>query len=186
MLILLTLRGTPTLYYGDELGLENVPIAPGQGQDPFGLAHPDQGRDPVRTPMPWHADGPHAGFTDGDPWLPLGADHPGRSIAVQRADPGSMLTLTRNILALRRQEPALAAGDWSEVAIEGDVLAYARSDGNRRFVILANLTSTARTATSSDPIEGEIVLSTIEGRTGGTVSRSVDLLPDEALIVRAG
>lgn len=186
MLILLTLRGTPALYYGDELGLENVPIPPGRGQDPFGLAHPDQGRDPVRTPMPWHADGVHAGFTDGDPWLPLGADHPGRSVAMQRADAGSMLTLTRNILALRRQEPALATGDWSEVAIEGDALAYARSDGDKRFVILANLTGAARTVTSSDPIKGEIALSTIQDRVGRTIGRSLDLLPDEALIVRTG
>ncbi|MGI9437642.1 MAG: alpha-amylase family glycosyl hydrolase [Geminicoccaceae bacterium] len=141
MLILLTLRGTPTLYYGDELGMENVPIPKGRGQDPFGLAHPDQGRDPVRTPMPWST-GTHGGFTTGEPWLPLGADDPDRSVEAQRGRSGSMLDLTRDLLALRRREPALSIGDWSEIEIEGEALVYARERGDQCFVIAANLAAT--------------------------------------------
>ena len=109
MLILLTLRGTPTIYYGDELGLENVPIPPGQGQDPFGLAHPDQGRDPVRTPMPWTAE-TGAGFTEGEPWLPIGGASTEKSVEGQRQDASSMLNLTRELLALRRRRARVV--DW--------------------------------------------------------------------------
>ena len=88
MLLLLTLRGTPTLYYGDELGLERVPTPPDKVRDPFSSV-PGQGRDPYRTPMPWTT-GPNAGFTTAEPWLPLGADHPARSVAVLREDPATM------------------------------------------------------------------------------------------------
>src|SRR4051794_7085466 len=88
MMLLLTLRGTPTLYYGDEFGLESVPIPPEKVRDPFSSV-PGQGRDPYRTPMPWTT-GPNAGFTTAEPWLPLGADHPARNVAVLREDPASM------------------------------------------------------------------------------------------------
>ena len=111
MLILLTLRGTPTLYYGDELGLKNVPIPQEKAKDPFGLAHPDQGRDPVRTPMPWSR-GEQGGFTTGDPWLPLGDGYQVSCFEVQQGDPHSMLNLTRAVLAIRQAEPALSTGIW--------------------------------------------------------------------------
>jgi alpha-glucosidase len=107
MVLLMTLRGTPTLYYGDELGLENVPIPREQLRDAFGLTLPDtgQGRDPERTPMPWN-DSRNAGFTTGEPWLPLGKDHPAMSVEVQKRRADSMLNLTRALLELRHGEPA--------------------------------------------------------------------------------
>ena len=88
MVLLLTLRGTPTLYYGDELGLANVPIPPERERDPFGIRQPGtgQGRDPVRTPMPWDGSA-NCRFTTGEPWLPLGADHAEQSVEAQRRDP---------------------------------------------------------------------------------------------------
>ena len=97
-MLLLTLRGTPTLYYGDELGMADVPIPPERAVDP-GMA-----RDPVRTPMRWDA-GPHAGFSTAEPWLPVGE---GAAVAAQRDDPRSMLTLYRRLLALRRESDDLA------------------------------------------------------------------------------
>ena len=93
-MLLFTLRGTPTLYYGDELGMTDVEIPPERVQDPWEEA----GRDPVRTPMPWSADG---GFTSGEPWLPMG--DPAINAAAQRDDPRSMLTLHRELIALRRE-----------------------------------------------------------------------------------
>jgi alpha-glucosidase len=183
MLILLTLRGTPTIYYGDELGLENVPVAQGQGQDPFGHAHPDQGRDPVRTPMPWSAE-PGGGFTSGAPWLPLAADHGERSVEAGKADPASMLNLTRDLLALRRQEPALALGAWSEVAIDGDALAYARDDGAQRFVILANLEARPKSVRLKDAFSGSMELSTVPRPLSGGIGAEIGLAPDEAVIIR--
>ncbi|MGH1481313.1 MAG: alpha-amylase family glycosyl hydrolase [Geminicoccales bacterium] len=189
MLILLTLRGTPTLYYGDELGLENVDIPADQGQDPFGHAHPDQGRDPVRSPLPWsaatggsNADG--AGFTKGNPWLPLGADNIERNVEASQADPASLLNLTRQILTLRRQEPALSLGAWSEVAIEGDVLAYARGDDGQHFVILANLDATPKTVRFPDAFSGRLELSTLGAQAGTAMGRAIDLGADEAMIIR--
>ncbi|MEM8948277.1 MAG: alpha-amylase family glycosyl hydrolase [Pseudomonadota bacterium] len=184
MLILLTLRGTPTLYYGDELGLENVPIPPGKGKDPFGLAHPDQGRDPVRTPLPWRPRA-GAGFTQGEPWLPIGADNAAKNVEAQRDDPASMLNLTRDLLALRRAEAALSLGSWRPVAIEGEALAYAREVEGRRFLILANLDDAPKTVRVDEAVDGRVVLSTIREREGGSVGPSIDLLGDEAVIIRA-
>ena len=103
--LLLTLRGTPTLYYGDELGMRDVPIPPDRVQDPWERRVPGLGRDPVRTPMRWT---PGGGFSDAEPWLPLG-DEP--SVEEQERDPGSLLALYRRLLALRRREDALATGD---------------------------------------------------------------------------
>src|SRR5207237_2009062 len=105
------LRGTPTLYYGDEIGMRDVPIAPEQVQDPFEKNVPGKGlgRDPERTPMQWNAR-PNAGFTDARPWLPIGADFATVNVEAQRDDPRSILNLYRQLIALRRAEPATEAG----------------------------------------------------------------------------
>ncbi|MGI9421062.1 MAG: alpha-amylase family glycosyl hydrolase [Geminicoccaceae bacterium] len=183
MLILLTLRGTPTLYYGDELGLENVAIAPGQGQDPFGHAHPDQGRDPVRTPMPWRPEA-GAGFTEGGPWLPIGEDNARRNVEAQRDDPTSILHLTRRLLALRRAEPALSIGAWRAVMIEGEALAYAREADGRRLIIIANLDTSTKTVRVDEADGGRVILSTVDGDRQRTLGPSFTLRGDEAVIVR--
>ena len=183
MLILLTLRGTPTLYYGDELGLENVPVPPGQGQDPFGLAHPEQGRDPVRSPMPWQARA-GAGFTEGEPWLPIGDENAWRNVEVLRGDPASMLNLTHDLLALRRAEPALSLGTWRPVAIEGEALAYAREAEGALFIIVANLDASAKTVRVNEADGGTIVLSTVDGKAERSAGSSITLRSDEALIIR--
>jgi alpha-glucosidase len=139
-MLLLTLRGTPTLYYGDELGLSDVAISPGQMQDPRGLRDPGLGlgRDPVRTPMPW--DGcEHAGFTTRRPWLPLNVDWPTRNVAHMLKEPDSILTLYRQLLAARRVHSALAIGDFVLLDSEGDVLAYERRHGAERLIVALNL-----------------------------------------------
>src|SRR5579875_2173936 len=111
-MLLLTLRGTPTLYYGDELGMQDVPIAPDQVKDPAEKNEPGKGRgrDPERSPMLW-LDAPNAGFTTAEarPWLPLQADWAERNAVTQRSDPKSMLSLYRHLLALRRRHDTLHA-----------------------------------------------------------------------------
>lgn len=137
-MLLLTLRGTPTLYQGDEIGIGRVDIPPERIRDPQHLRQPslDIGRDRSRTPMPWDASA-SAGFTTGEPWLPLNADWPERSVAAQAVDPASMLTLYRKLLDLRRSTPALAVGSYTATAAEKDVLAYERAyDGDRLLIAL--------------------------------------------------
>lgn len=138
-MLLLTLRGTPTLYYGDEIGMSDVFIPEAEVQDPFEKNEPGRGlgRDPQRTPMPWDAS-PNAGFTTGRPWLRLADDWATRNVAAQSAEAGSMLNLYRRLIALRRSEPALHRGAYEAVEAGDQVLAYRRIDGARSLLVLLN------------------------------------------------
>lgn len=151
-MLLLTLRGTPTLYYGDEIGMTDVPIPPDEVQDPFEKNEPGKGlgRDPQRTPMQWST-GAHAGFSQGRPWLQLADDWATHNVELQQADAASMLALYRRLIALRRAEPALHAGAWEPVDAGADVVAYARSFAQRRLVVLLNFAEAPR------DIDGSVV-----------------------------
>jgi alpha-glucosidase len=137
--LLLTLRGTPTLYYGDELGLSDVAIEPSQVQDPRELREPGLalGRDPVRTPMPWD-DSENAGFTRAKPWLPLNDDWPTRNVMRMSEEPRSILMLYRRLLALRRDWRALSIGDFLLLNVEDEILVYARRHGSERLIVAFN------------------------------------------------
>jgi len=139
-MLLLTLRGTPTLYYGDELGLSDAAIPADQVQDPRELREPGLGlgRDPVRTPMPWDASD-NTGFTTARPWLLVNADWPTRNVARMTVEPQSILTLYRRLLALRRTHPALSIGSFALLDAEGDILAYERRHGAERLIVALNL-----------------------------------------------
>jgi alpha-glucosidase len=184
-MMLLTLRGTPTLYYGDELGMRDVPIPPERVRDPFERNVPGLGlgRDPERTPMQW--DGGHgAGFSTGEPWLPLASDAAEVNVAVQRDDPRSTLALYRRLLALRRAEPALASGPFAALRAPDDLLAWIRKDGDRRFLVVLNL---GREPASYAPpvlrLSGEVVLSTHLDRAGERVQRTLELRGDEGVVL---
>ena len=185
-MLLLTLRGTPTLYYGDELGMRDVPIPAERVQDPFEKRVPGigLGRDPVRTPMQWRK-AAHAGFSTAEPWLPVSDDFAEVNVEAQRADPRSMLSLHRALIDLRRREPALAVGDYAPIASDGPVLAYLREQGDRRYLIALNFSNeTARLMPPEAPGSGEIVLSSHLDRAGETVADVLGLRPDEGVIVR--
>ncbi|SDR60368.1 alpha-glucosidase [Rhizobiales bacterium GAS113] len=184
MMLLLTLRGTPILYFGDELGLQDVVVPPDKLRDPFGINMPGtgQGRDPERCPMPWD-ETPSAGFTTGEPWLPIATHGPGSSVEAQRGDEGSTLSLTRRLLALRRSEPALSRGAWSPVPVEGDVLAYSRSLGGKRFTVILNLEGMRKSVRFPGPISGRLVLSTHERKTDLAISQDLELAANEGLII---
>ena len=183
MMMLLTLRGTPTLYQGDELGLDDVPVLPEEVRDPFARIVPHQGRDPERTPMPWDTS-QNAGFTAGHPWLPLGNNHPAMSVAVQEQAADSMLSLTRALLDLRRREAALSVGDWTPLPIEGDVLAYARDAASDRFVVVLNLDAVPKVVSFKDALIGTIALSTHPDRTGESASSRMELRGNEGIIIK--
>ena len=182
--LLLTLRGTPTLYYGDELGMGDVPIPPERVRDPLEARVPGQGRDPQRTPMRWDAS-PRAGFTSGDPWLPIGDDHRATNVAAERGDPRSTLSLYRRLIALRRAEPALAVGAYEAVPAEGAVLAYVRSAPERRYLILLNLGNQPQRVVLPDHGDGgRVAVATRPEREGEQLVRAVSLAAAEGLVAR--
>src|SRR3712207_1703009 len=143
-MLLLTLRGTPTIYQGEEIGMVDVPVPPDRVQDPWERRVPGLGlgRDPVRTPMQWDA-GAGAGFTSAvEPWLPLPEEWGSVNVMAQASDASSMLSLYRALLRLRRAEPALSVGTYATVAVDApNVLAYERRDEvtGRRLRIALNL-----------------------------------------------
>ncbi len=184
--LLLTLRGTPTLYYGDELGIGRVAIPPDAVQDPWEKNEPGLGlgRDPSRTPFPWDgSDG--AGFTTGQPWLPLDPEHARGNVQVMKDDPLSILSLYRALIALRRERPALSVGDFERAHAEGDVLVYERRHGDERVVVALNFGHTDQALPDLDGGAGARLLlsSGMDRETGQVFSRV--LRGDEALILLA-
>ncbi len=179
-MLLLTLRGTPTIYYGEEIGMLDVPIPPALVQDPAEKRQPGigQGRDPERTPMVWDASA-EGGFTRGKPWLPLGADHGRVNVAVEAEDPQSMLALYRALLALRRREPALGGGAVEEVRADGGVLCFVRREGASGVAVALNMTG----APAETAATGRIVLSTQLDRRGEEVAGTLRLRPDEGVVL---
>jgi alpha-glucosidase len=180
--LLLTLRGTPTLYNGDEIGMHDVPIPPDLVQDPFEKNVPGigLGRDPERTPMQWSAES-GAGFTRGAPWLPLAADYRSVNVEAQRGDPRSMLTLHRRLIALRRGSPALSVGGYRRVHADDDLLVYERAAGQERLRVALNLSSTPRTLEWHEP-HARVLISTHLDRED-EVGERLELRPDEGVVI---
>ena len=181
-MLLLTLRGTPTIYQGEELGMTDVPIPPDAVQDPWERNVPGLGlgRDPVRTPMPWTAE-EGGGFTTGEPWLPLNADLAVRNVASQSLAPDSMLSLYRRLLALRRREPALAIGDYRLIEVGEEVLVYERSHAGRRLLVALNL-GAGRRDTGIVSRHASVLLSTDPDR-GGSLDGPLRLAPAEGVVL---
>ncbi|MFQ5947761.1 MAG: alpha-amylase family glycosyl hydrolase [Acidimicrobiia bacterium] len=179
MMALLTLRGTPTIYYGDELGMTDGLVPPERMQDPQGRAFPGRGRDPARTPMQWDEE-PHAGFCREGvaPWLPMGPHHRERNVAVEERDPRSMLRLTRSLLELRRKEEELQTGSYASLDAPDGVFAYRRGE---RWAVALNFMD--RAAVWRAPSAGRVVLSTHLDREE-RLSAKVTLRPDEGLLLR--
>jgi alpha-glucosidase len=186
-MLLLTLRGTPTLYYGDEIGMQDVPIPPERVQDPWGIrtGNPRLGRDPERTPMQWDAS-PNAGFCPAgvDPWLPIADDAAVTNVANQHDDPDSLITLYRRLITLRRDEPALQIGRYRSRGAGGDILAYEREHDGRRLLVVLNFGSQRRVWSSTDDQSvGRVLLSTVTTRTETNVSGRVELAANEGVVI---
>lgn len=180
--LLLTLRGTPTMYYGDEIGMRDVPIPLDRVQDPYEKNVPGigVGRDPCRTPMQWDGS-PNAGFTNGEPWLPLAGDAGAVNVTAERDAPGSLLNLYRRLIALRRSEPALLAGSYAPAGVGDSWFAFVREHGGRRFLVALNLGPAPQ---GIDVPAGRIAISTHPDRNGTEVGGTIDLRGDEAVVVR--
>jgi alpha-glucosidase len=183
-MLLLTLRGTPTIYYGDEIGMEQVPIPPERVRDPAELNQPGKGmgRDGCRTPMPWDAS-EHAGFSRVEPWLPLWPGAKDRNVSAERTAPRSIYRLHQNLIGLRRKRRALSIGSYRPIRCEGDFLLYLREHEGERLMVALNLSSDAVTAAIEPAYAGRLLLSSYGDREGETVRDQLDLRPDEGAIV---
>jgi len=139
----LTLRGLPVVYYADELGLPDTPIAPKDVRDKWELRVTGRGlgRDPARTPMPWNSENGN-GFTEATPWLPIGPAAAQLNVRTENRDPQSLLNMYRHLIHLKANSPALTEGDYHSVNIgSGYVYAYVRETEMQRFLVMLNFDS---------------------------------------------
>ena len=186
-MLLLTLRGTPTLYYGDEIGMHQVAIAPDQVRDPFEKNVPGigVGRDGCRTPMQWDAT-PFAGFSKSMPWLPLSDDFPQENVVNLEADARSILNSYKALIGLRNKRPELVTGSYVPIAAQGDLLIYRRQSEVGALVIALNLgDQPISIASEAAGLAGEILISTFLDRRGEKVEGRVDLRGNEGVIIGA-
>ena len=139
-MLLMTLRGTPTLYYGDEIGLQQAAILPEQVRDPFEKNVPGigVGRDGCRTPMQWDATN-SAGFSDADPWLPVANNFRDENVDCFRKDKGSLYWLYRRLIDFRRKHVALTEGSYKPLKASGDLLLFCRELREERLLIALNM-----------------------------------------------
>jgi alpha-glucosidase len=182
-MLLLTLRGTPTIYYGDELGMEQVKIPPERVRDPWEKNVPGLGlgRDGARTPMQWDA-GTFAGFSTVEPWLPLSADFALSSVAMERSDPASMLNLYSRLIRIRREYPALQIGTFLSISTRGDVLIFARELDSSRILVVLNFSAEPVTL-QAERTRGTILASCFGQREGEELDGRIALKGSDGLIV---
>jgi alpha-glucosidase len=178
LLMVLTLRGTPFLYFGDEIGMVEVPVPRDDVRDPAGELGTQPGRDPGRTPMQWNA-GPGAGFTREGvrPWLPIG-DARANNVEDQRRDPGSVLRLCRDLIALRRETSDLRSGAYASLPSPPGAWSWRRGPST---IIAVNL-SDWRVAVPVGP--GTIAIGTDRSRDGETADGDLSLGPWEGAVLR--
>ncbi len=175
-MLVLTLRGTPFVYQGEELGLTDAHV-------PAEAIVDVDGRDPERAPMPWlppSQAGPAAGFGEGDPWLPVHQDAERLAAQQQVGDPESFLELYRALIALRRSEPALTVGGYRSLDAAPDVFAYVREHEGRRIAVVLNFAPFPRPV-PEEAAGGRLLLST-----DGSVPEGGELAPEEGRVVAIG
>jgi len=186
-MLLLTLRGTPTLYYGDEVGMNDVPIPPELEQDPFGLREPGFGRDSNRTPMQW-SPAPNAGFSAPNVrelWLPLASDYEEFNVERQLAEPRSILDLYRRLLRYRKSSPALQWGGYQPVdgAPDACYVFLRHAQGRGRILVVLNFSAEEQRVVLPALGEGTIAVSTHLDREGAVSLDELVLREDEGVII---
>jgi alpha-glucosidase len=190
MTLLLTLRGTPFLYYGEEIGMRDISLKRSEILDPPGKKYWPiyKGRDGCRSPMQWN-DTPQAGFSSAKPWLPVHPNFKQRNVAAQQEDPNSLWNITRRLIALRRAFPALRQGTF-RVFFRADtgVLAFERRLDDERILVYLNFTRSTRPVgfvRDADPEKALMLLSTAGRREFYTSHNQFVLNPHEVLILEA-
>jgi alpha-glucosidase len=184
-MLLLTLRGTPTMYYGDEIGLLNVEIPPEAVRDPWEKNEPGLGlgRDPARTPMQWDAS-PNGGFTAGQPWLPLDPDFASCNVDALSENRSSILSLYRQLIEFRCSHLALSVGDYVPVQTKDQVFAYERRYRSERLLVALNFGHGDQMLDlPADSGQARVLLSTYLDREKDGIVSSISLRPNEGIIV---
>ena len=187
-MLLLTLRGTPTCYYGDELGMQDVPLPPELMHDPPGKDNPEYSRDPERTPMQWDGSA-NAGFcpVGVKPWLPVANDYQTYNVAAELHDPHSFLMLTRALLTIRRSHPALTLGSYLSVEQENPAcFVYLRQYADQRYLVILNFSVEEQVANLPGQGQGHVILSTCMDRGGSLDLSTAHLRGNEGLLVGVG
>jgi alpha-glucosidase len=166
-MLLLTLRGTPTMYYGDEIGLAHVDILSELARDPWEKNEPGLGvgRDPSRTPMQWDKS-VNAAFSNGTPWLPLDSQYLERNVATLHNNPASILSLYRNLIDLRSKYAALNIGAGRVIESTDNVLVFERTEGPEKFIIALNFAADGRALPRSIGLKPFALISTHMDRQG--------------------
>lgn len=183
-MLLLTLRGTPTVYYGDEIGMHDVPVPPERMEDPQGLRQPHRSRDVARSAMQWD-DSRHAGFSTGEPSVVVAADYRAINVAGQQQEARSLLSLYRRLIALRQSERELAAGLQSPVMRQAPTIAYLRKVPNQRLLIVLNLAGDAYSFDfTGNASRGQVLLRTTMQGEGAECPGQVQLQGNEGVILR--
>jgi alpha-glucosidase len=184
-MLLLTLRGTPTCYYGDEVGMQDVAVPPELMHDPPGKNNPAYSRDPERTPMQWESS-PNAGFCPPGvgPWLPVASDYQTYNVAVEQQDAKSFLTLVRTLLAIRRSSPVLTVGAQRSLDQPNPAcFIYLRQYDTIRYLIALNFSPDEQVVTFSEQGRGRILLSTSLDREGPVALGEIHLRGNEGLLI---
>ncbi len=184
-MLLLTLRGTPTCYYGEELGLQDITLPREGMQDPLAKEHPEQSRDPVRSPMQWDGS-PNAGFSPAGikPWLPVANDYQTWNVAAEQQDPRSFLMLTRALLAVRRSHDALTRGSYQSVEQQSATcFVYLRQHADQRCLVALNFSGQDQVVTLPGQRQGRVLLSTHLDREGVIPLSEMHLRGNEGLLL---
>ncbi len=184
-MLLLTLRGTPTCYYGDELGMQDVPLPRALMHDPVGKNHPEHSRDPVRSPMQWDGSA-NAGFCSAGvrPWLPVANDYQTCNVAAEQHDPCSFLMLTRALLDVRRSHSALTLGSYQSVKQESATcFVYLRQYSDQRCLVALNFSAHDQVVTLPEQDQGRVLLSTHLDCEGLIPLSEVHLRGNEGLLI---
>jgi alpha-glucosidase len=189
--LLLSLRGTPFMYYGEEIGMRDIALTRDLIQDPVGKRYwpLHKGRDGCRAPMQWSA-APNAGFSPAGvrPWLPVHPNYLRRNVDAQQADPDSLLNWTKSLIATRHQHPALRIGMITPITYGTRfILAYLRQTEGETVMVVLNFSSKRQRLVLGRELAGrtwKLLLSNKRNSMVATDSSVIPLEPNEALILK--
>lgn len=187
-MLLLTLRGTPTCYYGDELGMTNITLSTELTRDPAAVGSPEHGRDPARTPMQWNSQ-PNAGFSPPNvtTWLPVAPNYQQQNVEVEQQDPATLLNLVHTLIELRRTKAALNRGSYRSLDnVPTDCYVYLREFEGQKFLIALNFSAQEQQLILPELEKGHLLLSTEAKPTGTVDLAKLTLAGAEGVIIELG